>query len=292
MFSDRLARGDIVVIDGGLSTALEEMGHDLSDDLWSARLLRDDPEAIVEAHRRYVEAGAEIVISSSYQASIPGFMASGLSKQQAKMLITSSTELARRGVDGKALVAASVGPYGAYLSDGSEYTGEYGLTLSELLNWHAERFELLVSTKPDLLAIETIPCLTEVGALAPLLEASKVEAWVSFSCAEGGRMNSGEDVADAARAVEGIPNLMAIGVNCTSSENVGAALERIRTVSNLPLVVYPNLGRTWDGEARIWVGPSRDWFDYLPEWFGLGVRVIGGCCGTRPADIARLRSLV
>jgi homocysteine S-methyltransferase len=289
--SDRLAGGSPVLIDGGLSTALEDLGHDLSDALWSARLLADDPDGLVEAHRRFVEAGAEILISASYQASIPGLMARGYSADRAEALIRLSTELARRAADGRAMVAASVGPYGAFLADGSEYSGDYRMTVDELTRWHSRRFELLVESEPDLLAVETIPGVLEARALAPLLAASDIEAWVSFTCGPGGLTRTGEDLAEAVEVVADIESVVAVGINCTHPDDVDAALHRLRTASDLPVVLYPNLGRAWDAVARGWVGDGPRWVDSgaVERWLQAGAGIIGGCCGTAPADIARLR---
>jgi homocysteine S-methyltransferase len=289
--SDRLAGVSPVLIDGGLSTALEDLGHDLSDSLWSARLLADDPDGLVEAHRAFVEAGAEVLITASYQASIPGLMARGYAAEEAETLIRLSTDLARRAAGGRALVAASVGPYGAYLADGSEYTGDYRMSVSELTAWHARRFEVLVESEPDLLAVETIPGVAEARALAPLLAGSGVEAWVSFTCGPGGLTRTGEDVAAAVAVVSDLEHVVAVGVNCTHPDDVDAALFRLRAGTDLPLVLYPNLGRAWDSAARRWTGDGSTWVDSgaVERWLQAGVRVIGGCCGTAPADIARLR---
>lgn len=291
LLSDRLAGVSPVLIDGGLSTALEDLGHNLSDGLWSARLLADDPDGLVEAHRAFLDAGAEVLISASYQASIPGLMERGLSVAEAETLILLSTDLARRAADGRALVAASVGPYGAYLADGSEYTGDYRMSVTELTTWHARRFELLVESGPDLLAVETIPGVAEARALAPLLAGSGVEAWVSFTCGPAGLTRTGEDLAAAVAVVADLEPVVAVGINCTHPDDVDAALVRLRAGTDLPLVLYPNLGRAWDAGARCWVGDGSHWVDSgaVERWLRAGVRIIGGCCGTAPADIARLR---
>ncbi len=288
--SSRLEMPGPVVLDGGLSTALEELGHDLGDSLWSARLLDDQPEAIGQAHAAFADAGAEVVITATYQASIDGFVSRGKSRAEAEGLIRGATVLARQSVGERALVAASVGPYGAWLADGSEYRGDYGLTAGELRRWHSPRWELLVESGPDVMAVETIPSVREVEAVAPLIASSGVETWVSVSCRPGGLTNAGEDVSDVIRALDGVPNLVAIGVNCTHPLDVSAALRQLADGTELPLITYPNLGKSWDSTARSWRGDAGDWLDgdLVDEWLSTGVRIVGGCCGTAPADIRRL----
>lgn len=289
MLSEMVARQRPVVIDGGLSTALGLLGHDLAHPLWTARLLADRPEAIVEAHRLFVEAGAELVISASYQASIDGFLAAGATTAAAAKLLGLSTALARSaGVP----VAASIGPYGASLADGSEYRGAYPLSVPRLTRWHEARFDLLVESAPDLLAVETIPCVDEVLALRPLLVSSPIEAWVSFTCISGGRLASGEDLAAAVEVVADLRPVVAVGVNCTHPSDVTAALARIREVCDLPLVAYPNAGGVWDAGAAGWVGERVEWIGMVTDWLELGARIVGGCCGCGPDDVRRLRALV
>ena len=196
---------------------------------------------------------------------------------------------------GPRFVAASVGPYGAILADGSEYRGNYGLSVDELVAFHAPRIDVLISARPDALAIETIPDLDEAHALARVLASlpSPVPAWVSFACGSGGRIHSGHDVAEAAAVVAAAPGVFAVGVNCTAPADVGPALERIRSVTDLPLVVYPNAGREWDGVRHEWCGDGEPVnAELLGEWLDLGVRLIGGCCGFGPAAIARLGDLL
>ncbi len=291
--SERLRGGGPVLIDGGLASALEDQGHDLSDALWSARLLADDPSAIAAAHAAFAAAGAEVVITASYQASVGGFVRRGMDEREAARLIRSATAVARDAVADRAMVAASVGPYGAVLGNGAEYRGDYGMSAAQLRDWHSARWELLVDSNPDLIAVETIPSLVEVESLVPLIERSGIETWVSVSCGPSGRTNAGDDVADVGRLLRGVSNVVAVGVNCTRPPDVLPAVERIST-ADLALVAYPNLGRTWDHTARTWVGDSSDWLTgpLVDQWLAAGVRIIGGCCGTSPDDIRQLAARV
>lgn len=284
---------DVVVLDGGLATELEARGADLSDELWSARLLLDDPELIVDVHRAYVGAGADVVIGASYQASFDGLAHRGLDRPAASALLVRSVEIAREGASDRALVAASVGPYGAVLANGAEYTGDYGLgdrdaARAFLRDFHGPRAEVLASARPDVLAIETIPSIVEAEALLHVLDdVSDVPAWVSFSCRDAGHLNDGAPFEDAVDLVAGHPSVVAVGVNCTAPTVVPALVRLAAERTATSIVAYPNRGGTWDGAAKRWTG------DDLPAGLGpvalelrdSGARLIGGCCGTGPSDI-------
>jgi len=284
-----------IVIDGGLATELERRGADLRDDLWSARVLLDDPGAIVDVHRAYVDAGADVLIGASYQASFEGFAARGLDRAAAAALMTKSVDLAREAAfeaDRPVLVAASVGPYGAVLADGSEYTGAYGLgdrsaAVIPLREFHRPRAEALAAAEPDLLAIETIPSIAEAEALADIVPTLDVPVWISFSCRDGEHLNDGTPFADAVDVAASIPGVAALGVNCTPPAHIPSLLRIAATRTILPLLAYPNRGATWDATSRSWTGDAvPDGFEALA--LGLrdaGARLVGGCCGTGPADI-------
>ena len=281
-------------IDGGLSGELESLGHDLSDNLWSARLLRDDPQSIQQVHASYVTAGARVLITSSYQASRQGFSAAGLSGQQADELISTSVQIARNVASSavtKVWVAASVGPYGAVLGGGQEYVGNYGISHSALVDFHRERIEVLAAAQPDVFACETIPDLREVEALLEVLaDYRRIPAWITMSCKNATDTCAGQPVAGLSDLVSSSSNVAGIGVNCTMPEFVSSLLEQLGSAK--PLVVYPNAGRVWDGAARQWVGqgmtsiPSQA----VTEWVTLGAQLIGGCCGLGPHAISDLDS--
>jgi homocysteine S-methyltransferase len=295
----------VLVLDGGLATQLEAQGNDLSDRLWSARLLVEDPEQIVEAHLAYYRAGARVAITASYQASFAGFARRGIGHDEAARLLRLSVALAGDARDrfraerreagepdpGPLFVAASVGPYGAAQADGSEYRGRYGLTIDQLASFHRERLAVLAGTDADLLAIETIPELEEAVALVGLLdEMPGSRAWVSFSCGSELHIRSGAPIEDAVVAVEGSPSVIAIGVNCTAPEHVEGLVRRIRTVTAKPIVAYPNSGEGWNPIGRHWIGapgPTVDRGAAL-RWVEAGASLIGGCCRVTPAQIAGL----
>lgn len=281
-----------MIIDGGLSNALADRGHVLADDLWTARLLRDAPEEIVAVHRAYFDAGAQVATTASYQASVGGFTAAGLSETEAERLIVRSVALAREAADGYpgAKVAASVGPYGAVLGDGSEYRGRYGLTSSQLRDFHRPRIELLLSAGPDLLAVETIPDVDEAAVLAELVDEYGTPAWLSYTIA-GSRTRAGQPLEQAFAVARGIDSIIATGVNCCAPADVLAAVKTAVASSGKPAIAYPNAGETWDVDTHEWVGTSSYDLALVPAWRAAGAQHLGGCCRIGPATIRALAAM-
>ena len=294
------------MLDGGLATQLEAQGSSLDDPLWSARLLLDRPDEIVRAHLAYYRAGADIATTASYQATFEGLEARGVDHADAIRLLRRSVALAsearaarlaeRSPADGgPLLVAASIGPYGAFLADGSEYRGRYGLSVSELRDFHRERLEVLVATEADLLACETIPETEEGIALVQLLETTPgARGWLSFACADGARLRSGAPAEEAFALAELSPRILAVGVNCTAPEHVDQLLARARAVTSKPLIVYPNSGEGWDAGARRWVGAGGFTVDGAAarRWIDAGATIVGGCCRVTPGQIAEMAAVV
>jgi homocysteine S-methyltransferase len=293
--------GRIVVLDGGLATELEARGHDLSDRLWSARLLLTDPGAIEDVHLDYFRAGATVATTASYQATLPGFAAAGLDRTAALGAIRDSVTIARRARDrygaeaGRVdatnlLVAGSVGPYGAMLADGSEYRGDYDPGEAVLREVHAPRIEALLDAGVDLLAFETIPSVREAEVLVGLLDEFEAQAWLSYSCRAGSSTSAGEPIA-AAIAMGDHPGVAAVGINCTPPRWLPALLAAARSATGKPLIAYPNRGDRWDPDTRRWLADDEGGrFDAgtVASWTDLGASWLGGCCGTGPADIAAL----
>lgn len=283
------------VLDGGFATELEARGHDLRDSLWSARLLRDDPQAIEDVHVAYFAAGADVAITSSYHASLEGFETVGIDRAEGARLLRLSVELARRARErtgGRGFVAGSVGPYGVLWADGSEYTGDYTrATDDQIATTQRSRIAELVGADADLIAIETIPSGREAAILAELLaELPGVEAWVSFCCRDGEHLSDGTPIGEAIRSAGRIGRVAAFGVNCTPPQHIDSLLRAAQRATDLPLLVYPNSGRIWNGETHTWSGVGVDRFPahVVERWRELGARAIGGCCGIGPAAIAEL----
>jgi len=292
------------VLDGGLATSLQMLGHDLDDDLWSAKILLEDPDAIRRVHTDFLLAGADCITSATYQASIPGFMARGLTLEQGADVFDRAVGLAvdvrftvwsapeNRGGRLRPLVAASVGPFGAYRADGSEYTGEYGLSDDELLGFHETRWRILAESEADLLGCETIPSLQEAEVLLGLLARTPDRwAWMSFSCRDGVHLSDGSPLADAVSMCDAVAGVAAVGINCTAPRRVSDLISVVRSATEKPIIVYPNGGGRYDVASRSWEDDPLpyDWPTLVAEWRSLGASLIGGCCRVSPADIAGMR---
>jgi homocysteine S-methyltransferase len=280
-----------VLLDGGLATELEARGHDLSDPLWSARLLADAPQDIAAVHAAYFRAGARVATTASYQASFEGFAARGFDRRETAGLLRRSVELAKAARDeacvGGLLVAASIGPYGAALADGSEYRGRYGLSVAALKRWHRPRLETLADAGADVLACETVPDADEAQALVELVRSVGKPAWLSYTV-DGDRTRAGQPLADAFAVAAGVDEIVAIGVNCCAPDDVLPAIATAAAVKK-PVIVYPNSGERWDALRRNWIGPSRFSAKLVALWVAAGARIVGGCCRVGPGDIAAIR---
>jgi homocysteine S-methyltransferase len=303
--------GRNVVVDGALATELEARGCNLEDALWSAKVLLEQPHLIKQVHSDYFGAGAAVAITASYQATPQGFAQRGISEAEALELVALSVRLAdeaRREYlagnpgAGPLLIAGSVGPYGAYLADGSEYRGDYVLSRSEFKDFHRPRIEALVNAGVDLLACETLPSFTEAEALLALVEEFDVEAWFSFTLRDGGHISDGTPLAEVARLCGAQPRVAAVGVNCVPLDLVSPSLEALRKATDLPLIVYPNSGESYDPVTKTWgaaaTGHSEPGGKPLAGvaegygiWRELGARAVGGCCRTTPRDIAAVARL-
>jgi homocysteine S-methyltransferase len=297
----------LVILDGALATELERRGADLRDPLWSAKVLVENPSMIRQLHYDYLAAGADVITTASYQASFAGFWQRGIDATAAAALLRLSVELAcaardefwadaaNRAGRERPLVAASVGPYGACLADGSEYRGDYGLTVDELMAWHHPRLAVLAAAGADLLACETLPCLAEGVALARLLpEFPDRTAWLAFSCRDGAHIVHGEPLAAAAALAEETPQVVAVGVNCTPPRDVESLLQAAGAATSRPLLCYPNSGEAWDNANHCWVGGrgAGEFATGALRWRDAGARLIGGCCRTTPEDVRALRALL
>jgi homocysteine S-methyltransferase len=293
-----------VVLDGGLATALESRGFDLNDSLWSARVLLDEPHAIRDLHFDYLVAGADCTTTATYQASLAGFGARGLSEAQGLDLMRLAVRLAVGARDDfwadernrkdrlEPLVAASIGPYGAFLADGSEYRGDYDIDAAGLYDFHCQRWQLLAASPADLLACETIPSRLEAEVLLQLIrETSEKWAWMSFCCRDGEHLCDGTRLREVVRACAAEPNLAAVGINCTAPEHVASLVAEARKATDKAIIVYPNLGEQYDGRTKTWSGgpSSADWLKLTRKWVALGATGVGGCCRIGPEMIGNLR---
>ncbi|XP_030288544.1 uncharacterized protein LOC115591060 [Sparus aurata] len=298
-----------LILDGGLATELEAQGAKLQGDpLWSARLLHTNPQAIKDAHYRFLLSGADVITTATYQASITGFIDHlDVSSERARELLMSGVQLAKETVErfvsdtrpkGQTcpLVAGSVGPYGAFLLDGSEYTGAYAqkMSVEELKVWHRPHIDCLAAAGADLIAFETIPSIKEAEALVELLrEFPDSKAWLALSCKDGKCISDGSPFTDVVQIANRSPQLVAVGVNCCSPALVEPLLESAGSLlsPDMSWVVYPNSGEEWNTEQG-WL-TSEKTSALVPQlgrtWMKQGAALIGGCCRIGPAHIAELR---
>ncbi len=296
-----LLRG-VHVLDGGMASELEYLGANINGPLWSAHILEDAPEKIVAVHRAYIEAGADVIETASYQVSRMGYAEVGLDPTRADAALLRSVALAREAAAAfpgrRILIAASLGPYGAALHNGAEYHGNYTCSFNDLVEFHSDRIRILANASgpeaPDLLAFETLPSLAEAEAIGQaLLSHPELAAWFSFTCRDSEHVAHGELLRQCATAVAAFPQTAAIGVNCTHPALITALIAELRTASDTPIVVYPNSGEGWDAHARCWTG-SSDPAAYgikAAEWHSAGAQIIGGCCRTRPAHLREVRQI-
>lgn len=305
-FKDLLEKQDIIILDGALGTELERQGYDVSGQLWSAKYLLENPQIIQDLHEDYVRAGSDIITTSSYQASIPAFFEEGLSLDKAHEIVKETVLLAQAAVKNVwqglsldeqqrsyPLIAGSVGPYAAYLADGSEYTGSYRLSEEEFKDFHRPRIQALLDAGCDLLALETIPNGAETEALVHLLaeEFPQAEAYLSFTAQTASAISDGTLIEEVGRLVQSSPQVLAVGFNCTDPHLIAPLLEKLKQVCDKPLLAYPNSGEIYNVATNTWQdNPEQQLYltDYSQLWKKQGVQLFGGCCRTRPEDIRRL----
>jgi len=304
-----LERQPLIILDGAVATELERRGVDLCDPLWSAKCLIEQPDLIRAVHLDYYNAGADVATTSSYQATFESFAKRGINTRGATQLMRDSVSLATQARDQfwdeekaraenpcqrqKPLVAASVGPYGAMLADGSEYSGRYKISDQELMDFHGQRLRVLIESGADLIACETIPCLREALVIAHLLEFyPNACAWIAFSCRDNQNNCEGQPITECAAALNPFTQIASIGVNCTRPEFVASLLQRIHLSTHKPLLAYPNSGEVYDATDKQWhgAGHAASLTALAPQWYSEGARLIGGCCRTTPADIRELKT--
>lgn len=304
-FAARLRNSLPILLDGGLATQLEEQGCDIDNKLWSASLLMTDSQSIIDASRAYLDAGAEIIATASYQANREGFARLGASADESDKLMLLSIEFAIRARDGflidnpsierAPMIAASLGPYGAAQHDGSEYTGRYNIGADELRLFHRDRLLLFDGSDADVLALETIPSHTEAEVLADLLCECVTPAWVSFSCRDARHISDGTSIEDVAKLFRNHPTVLVIGINCTPPQYVAELVCRIRDVlPDTAIAAYPNSGETYNVTDNSWSGTVTpvDCASAAMEWLEAGAKLVGGCCRMGPPHIRAMAKAI
>jgi homocysteine S-methyltransferase len=290
-----------MILDGAFATELEKRGCDLNHSLWSAKVLMESPELIAEVHTDYFHAGADCVITASYQATVEGFRRHGLCEKEALALIGKAVAIAvhardrfwesctQQALRPKPIVAASVGPYGAFLADGSEYRGQYEISEDELIAFHYPRMKALIDAGAEILACETIPCMSEARAITRLLQKEFPNhfAWMSFSAKDGQHISNGMLMADCAKELDSFAQIAAIGINCTAPQHIASLIHEIKGTSTKPIIVYPNSGESYEAGTKTWGGSHHEesFSSSAKHWCAAGAQIIGGCCRTTPQDI-------
>lgn len=290
-----------IIIDGALASELQRRGCDLNDSLWSAKVLIEQPDLIRQVHYDYFKAGADCATTASYQASPLGFAKKGISLDESIRLIKKSVELAQQakeqyldqiGKNKPLFIAGSVGPYGAYLADGSEYTGNYQLSEDEFIKFHQIRIQALIDAKADILACETLPNFAEIKALVKVLKQyPSMTAWFSFTLKDANHLSDGTSLKEVIDYLNNVDQVVSVGINCIALEEVTAALTVLQTLTRKPLIVYPNSGEQYDPTTKQWHKNHQHnctFKNQLPTWLKLGAKLIGGCCQTTPKDIAEI----
>ena len=281
-----------ILLDGGLAIELHNAGARVDSDLWTAKVIIKRPEYVIAAHQAYLEAGAQIISTASYQATPRGLIASGLSPSEAEDVIRQSIELAeeaRARTNSSALIAASIGPYGAYLAGGQEYTGEYDIDREDLLSFHLERIDIIEASAADLFAIETIPNKAEIGVLVDILRAKPdCAAWISLSCKNENQLADGSLLGPIVEQLNAVDNVIAIGINCCAPALAEKIARWMRSATSKPLVVYPNRGQIYDATTKEWQGDGETLTNALASVMNSGSSLIGGCCEVDAEAISEL----
>ncbi len=293
---------NIRILDGGMATELEKLGCDLSGPLWSAQVLREQPERVAAVHAAYLAAGADCILTASYQVSAEAYVEIGLAPDQAAASLRESVRIAEdvragflRSSARKILIAASLGPYGAALHNGAEYHGNYDISFDQLVGFHARRLAVLAETGADLIAFETVPSLEEARAIvAALKRYPEIAAWVSFTCRDEAHTAHGEPIANCGRFLDSVPQIVAVGVNCTAPGFVTPLIQSLKASTTKPIVVYPNSGEGWDAQNRAWTGQAdpASFSGSAREWREAGAQIIGGCCRTGPEHVRAIHATI
>lgn len=300
-FKNLLNQKNFIIVDGALASELQRRGCDLNDSLWSAKVLFEQPELIQQVHYDYFKAGADCAITASYQATPLGFSKKGINLNDSIALIQKSVELAQQAKQQylselvqprPLLIAGSVGPYGAYLADGSEYTGNYQLSEEAFMEFHYVRIKALIDANVDLLACETLPSFTEIKALTKVIKQfPKISCWFSFTLKDDQHLSDGTPLSLVVEYLNNIEQIASVGINCIALEKVTSSLNVLNKLTSKPLIVYPNSGEVYDPLTKQWHPNSQHnctFANQLTNWIESGAKLIGGCCQTMPNDIANI----
>ncbi|WP_414043958.1 homocysteine S-methyltransferase [Macrococcus sp. EM39E] len=289
LLRDKLKQ-DVTILDGGFGTTVEQFGYDVNHALWSSNLIKEHPEGVYEVHKAFVDNGAEVILTNTYQASVQSFRNIGLSDEEAKGYLEIAVALAKKAANDDVIVAGSLGSYGAMLGNGSEYTGDYNVTEADYIEYHKERLDILIEAGVSVFAFETIPNIEELKAVKTLLvDYPNIEAWISVTLKDSIHLSDGTALLDVIELVNDIPNVYAFGVNCTSVKVIDGAVDVLVEKSEKPIILYPNGGRKYDAVKKAWIDQEdASLIEAAVKWKDKGVKIIGGCCQVGPEEIGSL----
>jgi homocysteine S-methyltransferase len=285
------------VLDGGMATELERKGFNLAGPLWSAHVLDTSPQAIAAVHCDYLEAGADCLLTASYQVSAEGFRQIGRDSPDdaAADALRASVAIAemarseyRASSPRKVWIAASLGPYGAMLHNGAEYHGNYTCSFDDLVGFHSRRVAILAETNADFLAFESIPSLKEAKAIVTALnQRPDVPACLTFTCRDAAHVSHGERLRECTELLDTEPQVIGIGVNCTPPGLIAGLIGEVAQATAKPIIVYPNSGEQWDAQHHCWHGEEQiqEFGELARRWRSAGAQWIGGCCRTGPEHV-------
>lgn len=299
----RLSCRELLILDGGLGSEIVRRGV-----RWRQNGLRTDSEAVRAIHRDYIQAGAAIITTDTFQMSRRTYLnlfrnldhmrrigAPGL-ESQAAALIEKAVLTAREAAEDRAVaIAGSVSPLNHC------FRPDLSPPFDESLQAHAETTSLLASSGVDFILLETMNNVREATAALEAAKKTTLPVWVSFTLEPGGKsLLSGESIAHGVRALERI-GCDAILLNCAPPEDITAGLEEFRKICTLPFGAYAHIGRydppSWKFDfhpqfANTETCPPDKYSLYAKRWRELGASIIGGCCGTTPDHIKAVKEVV
>jgi homocysteine S-methyltransferase len=285
---------EIKLLDGSLSYPLEKQGYNLNKKLWTGDALINDPNVIKKVHKDYLIAGVDFISTSTYQISYNVLEAMDYSLNEIKDVFKRSVNLVEQAIQETNIkreikIVGSYGPYGASLSNGSEYTGKYDTSDNIIMDYHIKNMNIIKELDIDIILYETIPCLREIEILSKLVEEYKKEVWVSFTCNKDLEFRDGSSIIKACKILSSIEVISTIGINCFSPLLAEKAIKKLKDNSNKKILIYPNSGEIYNNKDKDWYGEKYFDRSMIKKWLALSPDIIGGCCRVGFEDIKNMR---
>jgi len=285
---------EIKLLDGSLSYPLEKQGYNLNKKLWTGDALINDPNVIKKIHKDYLVAGVDFISTSTYQISYRVLKEMGYNLNEIKDIFKRSVDLVQDAIEEtkikrKVKIVGSYGPFGASLSDGSEYTGKYKTSDEIIMSYHIDNMNIIKELDIDIVLYETIPCLREIEILSKVVEEYKKEVWISFTCNKDLEFRDGTSIMKACKILSSIENISTIGINCFSPLLAEKAIKKLKKNSNKKILIYPNSGEIYNNKDKNWYGEKYFDNSMIKKWLALSPDIIGGCCRVGFEDIQNMR---